>query len=61
MTDDKRKTGAADRQTVSAEEPYEVVDFAEEHGLSMQQVRDLIAKVGNRREDLEKAAAGLKR
>jgi CRISPR/Cas system CSM-associated protein Csm2 small subunit len=60
MPDDKTKVGEPDRSRVSADQAYEVQQFAEKHGLTPQQVRDLIARVGNSREKLEKAAKELR-
>jgi uncharacterized protein DUF3606 len=59
MPDDKTKVGKPDRSRVSADQDYEVQQFAEKHGLSPQQVRDLIARFGTSREKLEKAAKEL--
>lgn len=58
MADDKSKTDGRDRSRVSGSEFYEVGYFAQKHGLSAQQARDLIAEVGNDREKLDAAAAG---
>ena len=60
MPDDKTKVGKPDRSRVSADQDYEVQQFAEKHGLSPQQVRDLISRVGNSREKLEQAAKQLR-
>jgi len=60
MPDDKTKVGEPDRSRVSADQDYEVQQFAEKHGLSPHQVRNLIALFGNRREKLEKAAQELR-
>jgi hypothetical protein len=60
MADDKNQTGGRDRATVAGSEPYEVEYFAEKHGLTMEQARDLISSVGNSREKLDEAARGLK-
>jgi uncharacterized protein DUF3606 len=60
MPDDKTKVGEPDRSRVSADQDYEVQQFAEKHGLSPQQVRDLIARYGNSREKLEEAAKQLR-
>lgn len=57
MTDDKSKRDFRDRHRVSGEEDYEVQYFAERHGLTPDQVRELIRKHGNNREALEAAAA----
>ena len=60
MADDKSKVGADDRRTVAAGEGYEVRYFAGKHGITSEQARELIARVGNNREDLDAAAEKLK-
>ena len=60
MTDDKTKVGEPDRSRVAADQHYEVGYLAGKYGLSPEQVRDLIARVGNDREKLEQAAQRLK-
>jgi len=61
MADNTQHVGEPDRSRVSGSEDYEVRYFAEKHGLSTEQVRDLIARHGNNREELDKAAEQLKR
>ena len=61
MPDDKSKVGEPDRSRVAADQDYEVGYLAGKYGLSAQQVRQLIARVGNDREKLEQAAQKLKR
>jgi hypothetical protein len=41
---------------VSADQDYEVSQLAQKHGLTQQQARNLIARVGNDREKLDQAA-----
>ncbi|RNJ41402.1 DUF3606 domain-containing protein [Mesorhizobium erdmanii] len=60
MADDKSKRDFRDRNQVSADEDYEVQYFAEEAGITPEQVRDLIRKHGNSRETLEREAKALK-
>jgi hypothetical protein len=60
MSDDKTKQGQQDRSRVAGDEPYEVAYFASEHGLSQEQARDLIARVGNDRASLDSAAEAMK-
>jgi hypothetical protein len=60
MSDDKTKVGKPDRSRVSADQDYEVRKFAEKHGLSQEQARDLIARHGSNREKLEEAAKKLR-
>jgi hypothetical protein len=59
MPDDKTKVGEPDRSRVSADQDYEVSQLAKKHGLTQQQARDLIARVGNDREKLDQAAEEL--
>ncbi|MER9331171.1 DUF3606 domain-containing protein [Mesorhizobium sp. M0488] len=59
MTDDKTKRDFRDRDRVSGDEEYEVGYLASKFGLSIPQVRDLIAKHGNNRETLEREAKTL--
>ena len=60
MADDKSKVGAGDRRTVAGDEGYEVQYFAEKHGITPDQARDLIEKHGNKRETLDREAEKLK-
>ncbi|WP_411970675.1 DUF3606 domain-containing protein [Mesorhizobium sp. CA14] len=55
----KSKTDFRDRDRVSGDEEYEVGYFASKFGLSIPQVRELIAKHGNDRETLEAEAKRL--
>jgi hypothetical protein len=55
MSDNKQNVGAQDRARVAGEEDYEVRHFADKHGLSMDAVRELIARHGNDRDALEAA------
>jgi hypothetical protein len=60
MTDNKAKRGASDRNRVAKGEGYEVSYFATKHGISAQQARNLIGRVGNDREKLNAAASKVK-
>lgn len=59
VADDKTNRGQQDRARVSGSETYEVGCFAEKHGLTAEQVRDLIDRHGNDRETLDLSAARL--
>ena len=48
---------AADRRTVAASDPSEVRYFGKKHGLTDEQVLDLIKQHGNDRKTLEAAVA----
>lgn len=53
MPDNKENRDARDRSRVSAEEDYEVKHLAEKMGVSAEEVRKAIDKVGNSREKVE--------
>jgi hypothetical protein len=61
MADDKSNVGEPDRSRVSGDEPYEVSYFAHKHGISAEQARELIQRIGNDRDELDAAAAKLKK
>jgi hypothetical protein len=60
MPDDKSKVGEPDRSRVAADQGYEVRHFAAKYDLSQEYVRDLIARVGNDRDELERVAKELR-
>ena len=60
MSDDLGNVGQRDRDRVSGSEGYEVEYFAQKHGISAEQARDLIARIGNDRAELDRAAEQLK-
>ena len=53
MADDKNLRGGQDRSRVSADEEYEIRHLAEKHGVSAEDVRKAIQKVGNSRQKVE--------
>jgi len=50
---------AQDRRKVAGGQGYEVNYFATKHGLTREQARDLISRIGNDRDKLNAAAARL--
>ena len=56
MPDNKSKRGKRDRSRVAAGEGYEVSYFARKHGITSQQARELIGRIGNDRAKLNAAA-----
>ena len=60
MSDDLSNVGQRDRDRVSGSEGYEVEHFARKHGITAEQARELIARVGNDRAALDRAAEELK-
>ncbi len=61
MSDNKHIVGGPDRGRVAGDEDYEVHAFANRHGMTPDEVRELIERVGNDRDALERAAAKLRR
>ncbi len=53
MSDDKSKTGKADRDRVSLSEDYEVNDLAQKFGITAAQAREAIKSAGPMRRDIE--------
>ena len=60
MSDDKSQVGGQDRSRVSGSDDYEVRYFAEQHGISIEQAEQLIARHGNDRDALDAAARQMK-
>jgi hypothetical protein len=61
MSDNKDMVGGPDRARVAGGEDYEVSDFARRHGVTPDEVREMIARVGNSREALEREVQRTKR
>lgn len=60
MSDDKTNRGEPDRSRVSLNEGYELEYFANKHGISVSQARELIQAHGNDRAALDEAATRLR-
>jgi hypothetical protein len=60
MTDNTSNRGSRDRSRVAAGQGYELAYFARKHGITQDQARQLIAKIGNDRAKLDAAAEKLK-
>lgn len=58
MSDDKTKTGNPDRRRISLSEDYEVRDWAEKFGVSEDRLREVVGRVGNEADDVERALRG---
>jgi len=59
MADDKSKRDFRDSERVAGDEEYEIGYIASKFGLTIPQVRELVAKHGNDRETLEREAKAL--
>lgn len=53
MSDDKSRSGGQDRSRISLNEDYEVRDWSNKFGVTEQVLRDAVARVGDRAEDVE--------
>ena len=56
MADDRSNRGGRDRSRVAGGQGYELGYFARKHGISRDQARKLIERVGNDRAKLNAAA-----
>lgn len=54
MSDDKSKTGQADRLRINLSEDYEVRDWSAKYGVSEERLRAAVEKVGPMAEDVER-------
>ena len=59
MADNKSNRGGRDRSRVAAGQGYELGYFARKHGISRDQARSLIDRIGNDRAKLNAAAQKL--
>ena len=59
MADDRSNRGGRDRNRVAGGQGYELGYFARKHGISRDQARELISRVGNDRAKLNAAAERL--
>jgi Protein of unknown function (DUF3606) len=55
MPDAKTQVGVSDRSRITADQEHEVSNLAQKYGLSQAQIRELISRVGNDREKLDRA------
>jgi hypothetical protein len=58
MSDDRNRTGGQDRERISLTEDYEVRDWAAKFGVTEKALRDAVARVGDRAEDVQKELGG---
>ncbi|NBW08189.1 MAG: DUF3606 domain-containing protein [Caulobacteraceae bacterium] len=58
MSDDKTKTGGQDRDRISLSDDYEVRDWATKFGVTEKALRDAVARVGDRAEDVRRELGG---
>ena len=58
MSDDRSKSGGQDRQRISLSEDYEVRDWAARFGVTEKALRDAVARVGDRSDDVQRELGG---
>lgn len=58
MSDDKSKTGQADRARINLSEDYEVRDWAEKFGVTQEALRRAAERVGPMAEDVRRELGG---
>lgn len=58
MSDDKSHSGGLDRKLISLSEDYEVRDWATKLGVTEKALRDAVARVGNKAEDVRRELGG---
>lgn len=54
MADDKSKSGGQDRQRINLNEDYEIRDWAKKFAVTQDELRQAVAKVGDRAVDVER-------
>jgi hypothetical protein len=54
MADDKTKSGGQDRKRINVNEDYELRDWSKLFGVSAEELKEAVAKVGDRAEDVER-------
>lgn len=52
MSDDKSKAGGQDRKRISLSEDYEVRDWADKFGVTEEELRAAVSRVGNQADDV---------
>lgn len=58
MSDDTSKAGNPDRQRINLSEDYEVRDWSKKFGVSEDQLRAAVGKVGSMASDVERELKG---
>ena len=54
VTDDKTRTGGQDRRRISVSEDYEVRDWAKKFGVTEDDLRAAVERVGDQAEDVQR-------
>ena len=54
MSDDKSKTGKSDRDRINVEEEYELRDWSEKFGVTPDELKSAVRRVGPMAKDVQK-------
>jgi hypothetical protein len=54
MADDPNNRGNPDRQRINTSQPHEMRDWARKFGVSEEELREAVTKVGNQADDVER-------
>lgn len=54
MSDDKTKGGGQDRKRINVNETYELRDWAAKFGVTQEQLKAAVARVGDRADEVER-------
>ncbi len=54
MPDDPKKTGGQDRKRINVNQDYELRDWSKKFGVTPEQLKAAVAKVGTMADDVEK-------
>lgn len=60
MGDDRSNRGSPDRERINTSQDHEVRDWAEKFGVSQEELRAAVAKVGNQAADVERHLKGVR-
>jgi hypothetical protein len=58
MSDDKNRSGGQDRLRISLSDDYEIRDWSAKYGVTEDQLRAAVGKVGNMAADVERELKG---
>lgn len=58
MSDDRSRSGGQDRSRINVNEDYELRDWAKKFGVTPEQLRQAVARVGDRAEAVERHLKG---
>jgi hypothetical protein len=58
MADDKTQAGGPDRQRINTNEEYELRDWSKKFGVTPEQLKDAVKKVGPMADDVKRELGG---